>query len=116
MSAPAALAGRQNSDRQAHHDKPEKSAIGCDVKSLCLGQKRTGGGMLFTCPKCECKARFASSKQINKETYEAYWQCMNLNCGTVFVTQTLVSKVIEPIGRRLCLELPPKQAMSVLSD
>lgn len=49
--------------------------------------------MLFTCPKCECKARFASSKQLDKETHEAYWQCMNLNCGTVFVTHTLVSKV-----------------------
>ncbi|ELI1831820.1 ogr/Delta-like zinc finger family protein [Vibrio fluvialis] len=53
--------------------------------------------MLFTCPKCECKARFASSKQLDKETREAYWQCMNLNCGTVFATHTLVSKVVEPL-------------------
>ncbi len=51
--------------------------------------------MLVTCPKCECKARFASSKAIDKETREAYWQCMNLNCGTVFVTHTLVSKVVD---------------------
>ncbi|ENY6171085.1 ogr/Delta-like zinc finger family protein [Vibrio fluvialis] len=93
MSAPAALDGRQNSDRQTHHDKPEKSAVGSDVKSQCLGQKRTGGDMLFTCPKCECKARFASSKQLDKETYEAYWQCMNLNCGTVFVTSTYIRKI-----------------------
>ncbi|ELV8761742.1 ogr/Delta-like zinc finger family protein [Vibrio fluvialis] len=50
--------------------------------------------MLFTCPKCECKARFASSKQIDKETREAYWQCMNLNCGTVFVTHTSVSNLM----------------------
>ncbi|EPW3768141.1 ogr/Delta-like zinc finger family protein [Vibrio fluvialis] len=95
MSAPAALAGRQNPDRQAHHDKLEKSAIGSDVKSQCLGQKRTGGDMLFTCPKCGSKARFASSKQIDKETREGYWQCMNLNCGTVFVTHTCVGKVFE---------------------
>ncbi|EKO3970182.1 ogr/Delta-like zinc finger family protein [Vibrio fluvialis] len=53
--------------------------------------------MLFTCPKCECKARFASSKQINKETREAYWQCMNLYCGTAFVTHTSVSKVVEAV-------------------
>ncbi|EKO3993994.1 hypothetical protein DX541_22265 [Vibrio fluvialis] len=51
--------------------------------------------MLFTCPKCACKARFASSKQIDRETLEAYWQCMNLNCGTVFVTHTFVSKLTE---------------------
>ncbi|PNH95723.1 ogr/Delta-like zinc finger family protein [Vibrio diazotrophicus] len=51
--------------------------------------------MLVTCPKCECKARFASSKAIDKETREAYWQCMNLNCGTVFVTHTIVSKVVD---------------------
>lgn len=51
--------------------------------------------MLVTCPKCECKARFASSKAIDKETREAYWQCMNLNCGTVFVTHTCVGKVVE---------------------
>ena len=49
--------------------------------------------MLVTCPKCECKARFASSKAIDKETREAYWQCMNLYCGTAFVTHTFVSKV-----------------------
>ncbi|WP_158125337.1 ogr/Delta-like zinc finger family protein [Vibrio fluvialis] len=51
--------------------------------------------MLFTCPKCGSKARFASSKQIDKETREGYWQCMNLNCGTVFVTHTCVGKVFE---------------------
>ncbi|ELH0897265.1 ogr/Delta-like zinc finger family protein [Vibrio fluvialis] len=56
--------------------------------------------MLFTCPKCGSKARFASSKQIDKETREGYWQCMNLNCGTVFVTHTLVSKVVEPMKRK----------------
>ncbi|WP_154180311.1 ogr/Delta-like zinc finger family protein [Vibrio furnissii] len=65
--------------------------------------------MLFTCPRCGCKARFASSKQLDRETCEAYWQCMNLNCGTVFVTHTLVSKVVEPIGRKPCLELQPHQ-------
>lgn len=51
--------------------------------------------MLFTCPKCECKARFASSKQLDKETREAYWQCMNLNCGTVFVTRTFVNTITQ---------------------
>ncbi len=61
--------------------------------------------MLVTCPKCECKARFASSKAIDKETREAYWQCMNLNCGTVFVTHTLVSKVVEPMKREQSPEL-----------
>ncbi|EKO3392631.1 ogr/Delta-like zinc finger family protein [Vibrio fluvialis] len=49
--------------------------------------------MLVTCPRCECKARFASSKTIDKETREAYWQCMNLNCGTVFVTHTYISQI-----------------------
>ncbi|EKO3542435.1 ogr/Delta-like zinc finger family protein [Vibrio fluvialis] len=61
--------------------------------------------MLFTCPKCECKARFASSKQLDKETCEAYWQCMNLNCGTVFVTHTCVNKVAEPMRSNSIPEL-----------
>ncbi|MBL4279590.1 ogr/Delta-like zinc finger family protein [Vibrio fluvialis] len=65
--------------------------------------------MLFTCPKCDRKARFASSKQIDKETREAYWQCMNLNCGTVFVTQTSVGKIIEPTESKPCLKFQPEQ-------
>ncbi len=57
--------------------------------------------MLVTCPKCECKARFASSKAINKETREAYWQCMKLNCGT----HTSVGKIVEPTRCDLSPEL-----------
>ncbi|WP_338137139.1 ogr/Delta-like zinc finger family protein [Vibrio furnissii] len=30
---------------------------------------------------------------MDKETREAYWQCMNLNCGTVFVTHTYISQI-----------------------
>ncbi|ENM5880726.1 ogr/Delta-like zinc finger family protein [Vibrio metoecus] len=64
--------------------------------------------MLVTCPKCECKARFASSKAIDKETREAYWQCMNLNCGTVFVTHTCVGKVLKPSNVGSSLKLKHK--------
>ncbi|NOI64712.1 zinc-binding protein [Vibrio sp. 99-8-1] len=54
--------------------------------------------MLITCPKCETKARIATSWAITKETHEAYCQCQNLSCGVIFVTYTSVHRIIEPDG------------------
>ncbi|GEK14299.1 ogr/Delta-like zinc finger family protein [Aliivibrio fischeri] len=64
--------------------------------------------MLITCPKCESKARIATSKAITKETREAYCQCMNLNCGAIFVTYTSVCHIIEPTGQKPDPELQPE--------
>ncbi|MFS1963141.1 ogr/Delta-like zinc finger family protein [Vibrio lentus] len=68
--------------------------------------------MLITCPMCECKARIATSKAITNETREAYCQCLNLNCGTVFVTLTSVSKIVKPSGSKPSLELQPELCKS----
>ncbi|MFL7036297.1 ogr/Delta-like zinc finger family protein [Vibrio lentus] len=64
--------------------------------------------MLITCPVCECKSRIATSKAITNETREAYCQCLNLNCGTVFVTLTSVSKIVKTNGSKPNLELQPE--------
>ncbi len=56
--------------------------------------------MLITCPVCESKARIATSRAMTKETREAYCQCLNLNCGKVFVTLTAVHRIIEPNGNK----------------
>lgn len=64
--------------------------------------------MLITCPKCESKARIATSRAMSKETREAYCQCLNLNCGTVFVTYTSVHRIIEPSGDKPDPELQPE--------
>ncbi|WP_414930340.1 ogr/Delta-like zinc finger family protein [Vibrio mimicus] len=55
--------------------------------------------MPFPCPRCECKAHLASSKQLDKETREAYWQCMNLKCGTAFVAHMCVGQVVAKNGQ-----------------
>ncbi len=68
--------------------------------------------MLITCPKCECKARIATSRAMSKETREAYCQCMNLNCGVVFVTYTSVHKIIEPKGGKPDPDLQPELCQS----
>lgn len=64
--------------------------------------------MLITCPKCESKARIATSKAITKETREAYCQCLNLNCGVIFVTYTSVCRIIEPTGQKPDPNLQPE--------
>ena len=64
--------------------------------------------MLITCPKCESKARIATSHAMSKQTREAYCQCMNLNCGTIFVTHTSVSRIVEPTGSKPSPELQPE--------
>ncbi|OCH26237.1 zinc-binding protein [Aliivibrio fischeri] len=64
--------------------------------------------MLITCPKCESKARIATSKAITKDTREAYCQCMNLNCGVIFVTYTSVCRIIEPTGKKPNPNLQPE--------
>ena len=68
--------------------------------------------MLITCPKCESKARIATSKGITKETREAYCQCMNLNCGVIFITYTSVCRIIEPTGQKPNPELQPELCKS----
>ncbi|MUK92469.1 zinc-binding protein [Aliivibrio fischeri] len=68
--------------------------------------------MLITCPKCESKARIATSKAITKETREAYCQCMNLNCGVIFVTYTSVCRIIEPTGQKPNSDLQPELCKS----
>lgn len=64
--------------------------------------------MLVTYPKCESKARIATSRAITKETREAYCQCMNLNCGVIFVTYTSVHRIIEPVEGKPNPELQPE--------
>ncbi|WP_375321656.1 ogr/Delta-like zinc finger family protein [Aliivibrio logei] len=51
------------------------------------------------------KACSATSKAITKETREAYCQCLNLNCGFIFVTYTSVHRIIEPFGGKPSPEL-----------
>ncbi len=64
--------------------------------------------MLITCPKCESKSRIATSRTITKETREAYNQCMNLNCGVIFVTYTSVHHIVEPTGGKPDPRLQPE--------
>lgn len=68
--------------------------------------------MLITCPKCESKARIATSRAMSKETREAYNQCMNLNCGAIFVTYTSVDRIVEPTGNKPDPELQPELCKS----
>ncbi|MBL4831846.1 MAG: ogr/Delta-like zinc finger family protein [Aliivibrio sp.] len=56
--------------------------------------------MLITCPDCLSKTRVATSKIISAETRELYCQCLNLNCGKVFVSHISFSHAIEPTGKR----------------
>ncbi|PTP95701.1 ogr/Delta-like zinc finger family protein [Vibrio splendidus] len=64
--------------------------------------------MLVTCPKCESKTRIATSRSISSETRELYCQCLNLNCGKVFVAHTSFSHFIEPTGQKPSSELQPE--------
>ncbi|OCH58364.1 ogr/Delta-like zinc finger family protein [Aliivibrio fischeri] len=64
--------------------------------------------MLITCPKCLTKTRIATSRAISPETRELYCQCLNLNCGKVFVAHTLFSHFIESTGQKPDAELQPE--------
>lgn len=64
--------------------------------------------MLVTCPKCGSKTRIATSRSISSETRELYCQCLNLNCGSAFVSHLSFSHVIEPTGREPDRELQPE--------
>ncbi len=54
--------------------------------------------MLVTCPKCGSKTRIATSRSISSETRELYCQCLNLHCGSAFVSHLSFSHVIESTG------------------
>ncbi|WP_368737139.1 ogr/Delta-like zinc finger family protein [Vibrio marinisediminis] len=47
-------------------------------------------------------------KSDDQKTREAYCQCLNLNCGTVFVTYTPVHRIIELNGEEASPELQPE--------
>lgn len=64
--------------------------------------------MLVTCPKCGTKTRIATSRSISTETRELYCQCLNLNCGSVFVSHISFSHFIEPNGKKPDLALQPE--------
>ncbi|MUK70184.1 ogr/Delta-like zinc finger family protein [Aliivibrio fischeri] len=64
--------------------------------------------MLITCPKCLTKTRIATSRAISPETRELYCQCLNLNCGKVFVAHTLFSHFIESTGQKPDAKLQPE--------
>ncbi len=64
--------------------------------------------MLITCPICGSKARIATSKAMSNETREAYCQCLNLNCGTPFVTMNTVVRIIETTGGKPDPDLQPE--------
>lgn len=64
--------------------------------------------MIVTCPKCETKARVASSRVMTKEIREAYCQCLNLNCGAIFVAQLVATRIITPTGEKPSPEMQPE--------
>lgn len=64
--------------------------------------------MLVTCPKCGSKTRIATSRSISSETRELYCQCLNLNCGSVFVAHTSFSHFIEQTGQKPDSKLQPE--------
>ncbi|MBL4831303.1 MAG: ogr/Delta-like zinc finger family protein [Aliivibrio sp.] len=64
--------------------------------------------MLITCPKCLTKTRIATSRAISPETRELYCQCLNLNCGKVFVTHTSFSHFIESTSQKPDSDLQPE--------
>lgn len=69
--------------------------------------------MLITCPNCGSKSRIATSHIITNQTREAYNQCMNLNCSTVFVTHTTVHHIVEPTGDKPDPKLQPELCKGV---
>ncbi|MGL4225424.1 MAG: ogr/Delta-like zinc finger family protein [Vibrio sp.] len=72
--------------------------------------------MLITCPICESKSRIATSRAMSKETREAYCQCLNLNCGRVFMTLTTVSRIIEPTGAKPDPKLQPELCKTAVNQ
>ncbi|MUK76182.1 zinc-binding protein [Aliivibrio fischeri] len=64
--------------------------------------------MLIVCPDCLSKTRIATSKAITSKTRELYCQCLNLNCGKVFVSHISYSHAIEPTGKKPDPELQPE--------
>lgn len=64
--------------------------------------------MLVTCPVCLTKTRIATSRAISSETRELYCQCLNLNCGTSFVSLISLVRIIKPTGKKPDVELQPE--------
>lgn len=64
--------------------------------------------MLVTCPVCLTKTRIATSRAISSETRELYCQCLNLNCGTSFVSLISLVRIIKPTGKKPDSELQPE--------
>ncbi|HBV77636.1 MULTISPECIES: ogr/Delta-like zinc finger family protein [Vibrio] len=64
--------------------------------------------MLVTCPVCLTKTRIATSRAISSETRELYCQCLNLNCGTSFVSLISLVRIIKPTGKQPDIELQPE--------
>ncbi|MEZ9503230.1 MULTISPECIES: ogr/Delta-like zinc finger family protein [Vibrio] len=72
--------------------------------------------MLVTCPKCGSKTRIATSRSISSETRELYCQCLNLHCGSAFVSHLSFSHVIESTGRKPDPELQPELCKGELNQ
>lgn len=64
--------------------------------------------MLITCPRCETKSRISTSRAMSKETREAYCQCLNLNCGAIFVVYITAHKIVNPTGEKPDPKLQPE--------
>ncbi|RZP89601.1 ogr/Delta-like zinc finger family protein [Vibrio vulnificus] len=64
--------------------------------------------MLIVCPHCETKARISSSRPITRETREAYCQCLNMNCGAIFVVHISVARTVTPTREKPCPVLQPE--------
>lgn len=64
--------------------------------------------MLIECPGCLSKARIITSKAITLKTRELYCQCMNLNCGKVFVSHVSYSHDVKLTGKKPDPELQPE--------
>lgn len=64
--------------------------------------------MLVTCPVCLTKTRIATSRAISSETRELYCQCLNLNCGTSFVSLISLVRIIKPTGKKPDVDLQPE--------
>lgn len=62
---------------------------------------------MVECPSCLSKGRVASSKRVSAGLRELYCQCMNLNCGKVFVLHLSLSHYIKPRGTKPDPELQP---------
>lgn len=64
--------------------------------------------MKVTCPICESKSKVATSKSMSKSIRECYCQCLNLNCGAIFLVHVIAQKVIKTTGEKPSPELQPE--------